>query len=107
MMELKRIDWKSTAKLFGILYALIGGVVAMVYIGIFGIIALIGLMAARDMTTAIVGLVIGAVLAIIALVVAVGFYGIMGAIGGALMAVIYNFAAGRVGGIKLDLVGAK
>ncbi len=107
MMELKRIDWKSTAKLFGVLYAVIGAIVGVMYAGIFGIIGIIGLLAANDTTTAIIGLIIGAVIAIIVLIIAIIFYSIIGAIAGAIMALVYNFAAGRVGGIKLDLVGAK
>ena len=47
-----------------------------------------------------VGPIVGGIIMMIAIPI---FYGIMGFIGGAIGAVIYNIAAGIVGGIKLEL----
>ena len=97
-MVLRRIDVLSTAKLLGILYAvfgLIGGVV-------FAVVALLGLFAGNPDSPAQTAF--GALFGAGALVFFPILYGVMGFIGGALGAWLYNVLAGVVGGIRLELV---
>ena len=96
-MVLRRIDVLSTAKLLGILYAvfgLIGGVV-------FAVVSLLGLFVGSPDSAG--PMAFGALFGAGALVFFPILYGVMGFIGGALAAWLYNVLAGAVGGIRLEL----
>lgn len=99
MAELKSIGVGSTAKFFGIMYALIGLV--------FGLFFFIFTLIASAAVSAIGG---GGAMAMIAgmglfMVIALPImFGISGVIGGAVMALLYNFVAGRWGGIQYESV---
>ena len=94
MRELKKIDVMSLAKLQAIVMAffgLIAGIFAAIFGGAIG--ALAGTMG------------IGAVgsMGLLSIVVMPITYAIMGFIGGALFAILYNLVAGWIGGVQLEL----
>lgn len=92
-MELKSIGVISCAKVLGLMYAVMGLVLG-------GLISLISLLGAAVSTHGgIQGMLFG-VGAIIFLPI---FYGVLGAIGGLLFALLYNLVARFSGGLELDL----
>ena len=98
-MVLKKIGVGSAAKIIGALYASIGllvGICLAVFSSVFG-----GLMASAQggNMPGWAGMVFG-VGGIIILPI---FYGVLGFIGGAIWAALYNLFAGMVGGIELHL----
>jgi hypothetical protein len=99
-MVLRRIGIWSAAKLNGVLYAVIGLCVGIVV----SLASMLGAMATSDMSSetgfgAFPAMFIG-VGAIIVLPIV---YGVLGLIGGAIGAGIYNLAAGMMGGLELEL----
>lgn len=88
-MILRRIDPISTAKVSGVLYALIG-----ILIGLF--MALFGSFFEPD------GGGFGGSFGISAIFVFPVMYGLLGLIGGLLSAFLYNLVAGWVGGIEME-----
>jgi hypothetical protein len=89
-MIIKRIDPMSYAKVQGVLCALLGL--------IFGIgIALIGMMGGSSGGGMLRGL------GLLAIVVVPILYGLFGFLATVIAALLYNMAAGWVGGIKLDV----
>lgn len=105
-MVVKRVGVFSVAKIQALLAFAIGlmlGVIYGLFFMLFG--AAMSALAPRGGDQAIGGL--GSI--VIGLAMMIGFpimTGIMGFIGGMINALIYNIAAGIVGGIKLDLEGA-
>ena len=97
-MILKRVGILSCAKLLGVLYGVLG-LIFGAFISLFSVIASIAGFASDEAEGAIVGLIFG----IGAVVILPIFYGIMGFLGGALTAAIYNLAARFTGGIELEL----
>lgn len=97
-MVIKRIGVASVGKVCGILYAGLGFIVGAIFsmFAVFG--AALGA-AGNDGPGAAFGIIFG-LGAIILLPV---FYGVMGALGGMLMAALYNVVASFVGGIELDV----
>jgi hypothetical protein len=79
----------QTAKVMGALYALMGVVLMPIFL-------LIALFSPE-------GAIFGFGMAILAPLL----YGVMGFLAGALMCAIYNFVAGRVGGIEIKLDSAE
>jgi hypothetical protein len=103
-MIIRRVDVASAAKVGGTLYALLGL--------IFGVIVALITMAGAGFAAAaqndpemprFVGSIIGAMFGVGAIVALPIFYGVMGLIGGALIAAIYNLVAGLTGGLSLDV----
>ena len=95
MVELKKIDILSTALMTGFLYLVIGLIVGL----IFGCFALIGLAGLSSLTGEFDFTGIGALVFVCAMPI---IYGIIGFIGGAILALVYNIVASVVGGIKLE-----
>ena len=93
MFTLRRIGIFSVAKMAGGLYFLI----SLLFVPFLLLFAAIGAFAAEGMDR------LGAVPLVLLAVFIPFIYGLMGFLIGALMALIYNFVAGRFGGIELQL----
>lgn len=94
MAEVLKIDVISLGKILGAIYGIFG-LIAGLFITL---ISLVGA-AALGGNAGTLGVIFG----IGAIIFLPLFYGIMGFVVGALMAVIYNFVAQKFGGIKMDL----
>ena len=92
-MTITGIEVVSLAKIMGILYALLGLLAG----GMFSLMSLAGFMAAGDAGPEALLFGAGAVVLLPCL------YGVMGFVGGAISAVIYNVSASIVGGIELQV----
>jgi hypothetical protein len=97
-MVITRISPMSCAKVSGLLYAVIGFVVGAC---ISLVMLTVGSMAQDE--TMPMGAMFGALFGIGAIVMLPVFYGILGFIGGAIVAAAYNLVAGWAGGIELDV----
>ena len=96
MQSIQRVDPISAMKVCAVLYAVIGLVAG----AIFSLVGMAGLMArSNPELPAAFGLIFGAA-AIIILPIC---YAIFGAIGGLIMAAIYNLVARYTGGIQIQL----
>ena len=93
-MILRRIDPVSLAKILGLVYAILG----LLFGGIFTLIALAGV-AAKNEGEEKFGFLFGAAAVILFPI----FYGAMGALSGAIGALIYNVVAKWIGGVELEL----
>ena len=97
-VELAGVGAVSAGKVMGMLYGTLALLIGVLYgLGI-GAVS-VGAAVSEGDPTALLGLVL-------AVAVAVGvpiLYGTMGMIAGVIMAAIYNFAAGRVGGLELKI----
>lgn len=96
MQSIRRVDPVSAMKVCAVLYAAIG-----LFIGaIISLIGMAGFMAraGQDLPGAF-GFLFGAA----AIIIAPVFYGIIGAIGGLVMAALYNLVAQFTGGIQIEL----
>jgi hypothetical protein len=93
MVRLRSVDVLSLARIYGILHMAIGVVVALflVLIGLVGFAATPG-----QQKFGMIGVLVFAALSPF-------LYGLFGFIIGALMALLYNWVAGSVGGIKMEL----
>ena len=96
-MVIRKVGIGSVVKIAGVLYALLG-LVAGFFIALFAMLGL-GLAAANNDAPAWFGPFFG-VGAIIVLPI---FYGVMGAIGGAIMGALYNVVAGITGGLEVEV----
>jgi hypothetical protein len=99
-MRIRRVDPISAAKVGGVLYAalglVIGACVSLVVMGIGGVAA----MSDEGSNAApFVGMLFGAG----SIVILPIFYGVIGAIGMLLTALLYNLAAKVVGGIEIEV----
>jgi hypothetical protein len=97
MVELKKLDILSTALMSGFLNLLIGLIFGLIF-GCFALIGMAGLNSATDGLFDFTG--IGALVFICAMPI---IYGIIGFIGGAILALAYNIVANVIGGIKFEL----
>ncbi len=93
-MVINRVGPVSVAKISGTLYAIVGLFIG----GVFSLIALAG-----SATHAFEAPGFGALMGIAAIVVFPILYGALGFIGALIMAGLYNFLAGIVGGVELDI----
>ena len=102
-MTIKRFGVFSVAKIYGLLSFIIGLIIGVLY-GLFLILfgAAMSAMAPGG-DQALAGGVSTVVLGIMMMIAFPIMYGLMGFIGGAISAVVYNVAAGVIGGIKFDL----
>jgi len=99
-MVLTRIGVLSLAKICGVIYAAIGLLIGLFFGALFSVVPMAngGL---HDMPSWLAPMFgVGAIVA------APIFYGVIGFIGGAFSAVVYNLFAGVVGGLELHLEGA-
>lgn len=85
MLVIKRFGWLSVGLVFGAIYVIIGLIAGV----IFFLLSLV-----NPENTAIGGLA--------ALVLFPVLYGVLGFIGGILVAALYNLVAPRVGGIRIE-----
>ena len=104
-MTIRRFNVFSVAKIQGFLGFVIGLLIGVVYGLIFMIFgAAISSLAPQGDSQAMGG--VGAIVIGLIVMIAVPiFYGILGFIGGAIGALVYNLAAGVVGGLKFELEG--
>ena len=104
-MTIRRFNVFSVAKIQGFLGFVIGLLIGVIYGLIFMIFgAAISSLAPQGDSQAMGGL--GAIVIGLVIMIAVPiFYGILGFIGGAIGALVYNLAAGVVGGLKFELEG--
>ena len=101
-MTIKRFGVFSVAKMYGLIAFVIGVIVGVIYgliLIVFGA-AISALGPGRDATAGGVSTVVMGIVMMIAFPI---FYGILGFIGGAIAAVIYNVMSGIVGGVKFEL----
>ena len=94
-MVVKRVGVGSVAKIYGAISAAFGLVIGCV----FALASLVGAGMADSTESAFLGPIFGAG-AIVALPI---FYGVMGLIGGAVGALLYNVFAGMVGGVSIEV----
>ena len=94
ILHIKRIDVLSVAKLLGAFYALLGLIVG----GFFSVVAVVGAVAGGG--DAALGGIIGGIGAIVLMPV---LYGILGFVGGAIAAFLYNVVASIAGGVVLEI----
>jgi hypothetical protein len=106
MVKLKRVGVWSAAKVTGILYCAFG----LIFGGIIALFSLFGSFMGGAMSgvsssepEAFLGILFGAG-AVVFLPI---FYGVIGLLGGALSAFLYNLVAGWFGGIELELSGLR
>src|SRR5262245_19549098 len=102
-MVIKRINPMSCAKVSGLLYALIGlliGACFSLMMMAFG-----SAFSNQEMTggNPMAGRMFGALFGAGAIIVLPIFYGVLGFVGGAITALIYNLISGMVGGLELDI----
>jgi hypothetical protein len=101
MTAIRRFGVFSVGKVMGMVYALIGLIAGAIFalISLFG--AAVGASLAEDAGGALPGAIFG-VGAIIFLPI---LYGLIGFIGGLIVAAIYNLVAGITGGVEVELSG--
>jgi len=100
MATLKRIGPGSAFKVGMVTYALFGVVIG-VCIALFSVAGPLGRLAGTEAGPGARALGFG--LGLGAIIVAPIFYGIIGGVGGALGALIYNLVAGWIGGLEVDI----
>jgi len=94
-MELRRIGVLSLAKISAAIYALLGLVGG-------AIVSLVSLVVGT-VAPAESGGALSALFGVAAVVVLPVFYGVVGFVGSLIMAALYNWLAGMVGGVHIDL----
>ena len=106
-MTIRRFGVLSVAKIYGLLTFVIGLIIGVIY-GLFLI--LFGAAMSAIAPSGDAALAGGVSTVVIGVAMMIGFpimYGIMGFVGGAISAVIYNIASGVIGGIKFELEGVQ
>ena len=100
MMILKRIEPVSCAKISGLLYAVLGIIMALFFAMFAGCSAMLGGPSEfGDFPF------FGGLMGIGSFIFFPIFYGILGFIGGLIMALLYNWLAGLLGGIEIEIEG--
>ena len=105
-MTIKRFGVWSVAKMHGILWFIFGLIIGVIY-GLFFIIfgaAMSSFTPEREAAAAGMSSVVAGVVFMVVIPV---FYGVLGLIGGAIGALVYNALAGIIGGIKFELEGVQ
>lgn len=98
-MVIRRLGVASAAKIGGALYAVIGLIIGL-FVAAF---SLVGAGIAAQSGGGDMPAFVGPLLGVGAIVVAPIFYGLLGLIGAALMAALYNLVAGLAGGLEIDV----
>ncbi len=96
-MIIKRFNPTSVSKLCGILYAAMGFIVGAILALVSLIYSGMGAMTAKSG-----GLLFGTMFGVGAVIFLPLLYGVMGLVMGFIGAVIYNWVAGKVGGIEIE-----
>ena len=94
-MVVKSIGVASAAKIYGAISAAFGLV--------FGLLLALGSLLGAGLSDTSEGAFFAPILGVGAIIILPIFYGVMGLIGGAIGAVLYNVFAGMVGGVRLDV----
>ncbi len=103
-MVIRRVNPMSCAKVMGVIYAALG-LIFGVFFSLLGLAIGSGIGAAAD-DMAFGGAAMGAMFGAGAIVILPIFYGVLGVVGGALGALIYNAAASAIGGIEIEVSAA-
>ncbi len=98
-MQIKRVGVLSVAKIFTIILAAFGLLIGLIY----GLVLMTIGAAQMSMRGGGPGVGFGIVGGFMAIIFVPIFYGAIGFISGLIYGVVYNFAAGVVGGIELEL----
>jgi hypothetical protein len=98
-MVIRKIGVGSAARVAGALYAAIGLVMGCIFAGI----SLVGAGFVANSSNNDVPAWIAPMFGVGAIIVAPIFYGLMGLIGGAVGAFVYNLIAGIAGGLELEV----
>ena len=98
-MVLRRVGVWSAAKIAGVIYASVGLLGGLMFAGI----SLLGFGFASTAQNSDVPAWLGPAFGVGAIVVLPIIYGVLGLIGGAIAAALYNLFSGMVGGMELDL----
>lgn len=102
MMELKRVDPLSLAKITAVVMAIFGFIFGLVVTLFTAALGSFFLSSATPVMFPFFG-----VIGIVAIIAFPILYGIMGFVFGAIWALIYNAVAAKVGGIMIDLKGPR
>lgn len=94
MQEIKKVDVLSVAMILGAMYAIMGFIIGIIF-------AIVG---GAAMGSQQIPGVIGLFFGVFAIVLLPILYGVLGFVFGAIFAFLYNVLAGRIGGIKVELV---
>ena len=97
-MVIRRVGIGSVVKVSGVLYALLGFVMGLC----FALFAMVGLGAAAATNDEVPGW-LGSIFGIGAIVIFPIMYGVLGVIGGVIMAALYNLVASITGGLEIDV----
>ena len=97
-MVIRRVGIGSVVKVSGVLYALLGLVMGLC----FALFAMVGLGAAAASKDEVPGW-LGSIFGIGAIVIFPIMYGVLGVIGGVIMAALYNLVASITGGLEIDV----
>jgi len=100
-LEIKRIDIGSLFKVAFIIYAVVGLIAGFCVAMVFMMMGSLGSLLADEGIPGF-GVLTGAA-GIFAIPVLSMFYGVMGSVVVALVGLVYNLAAGRFGGLKLEM----
>jgi hypothetical protein len=95
-MVIRRVNPMSVAKIAGLLYAIIGLVIGALMSLFF---MAVGSAMPEEASSHVMGAMFGAG----AIVVMPVFYGVLGFVGTAIAALIYNALAGMIGGIEIEI----
>jgi hypothetical protein len=105
MKVLSRIDPLSVMKVGGIIYGCLGLLMGLIFAIFFSIGAMVGNVSGKDSfpITGAMGVVFGGM----AIIIFPIFYGVLGALIGGLLSVIYNLVARKFGGVVFELSEAE
>ena len=98
-MVIRRVGVASAAKIIGAIYAVIGLIIGLCVAAF----SLLGAGIAAQAGNGDVPSFIGPLFGVGAIIFAPIFYGILGVIGGALTAAVYNLVAGMTGGLDIEV----
>ncbi len=102
MFELKRIDTWSLAKIYAVTGLIVGFIIGLI-ITIASLVMGSMMSAAAGATIPAIGALPFAMIGVFSIIVMPISYAIGGLISGVIAALLYNFVAGRVGGVLVDL----
>ena len=104
-MTIRRFGVISVAKIYGLLLFIVGLIIGVIYGLVFILFGAAMTAIAPGGRDAAAGGISTVVIGIIMMIAIPVMYGLLGFISGAIGALIYNAAAGIIGGIKFDLEG--
>jgi len=96
-VELRRIGVVSAGKIVGLMYGVFGIIAALFFVVYMLVISLLGVALSRSLLA-----LFPAVFGVAFIFLLPVMYGLMGFVLGCLGALIYNFIAGKIGGLELE-----